>query len=285
VPVALIPYHQRSLTDADLDHFLALVTAFLVIALLLLPVPALEDGSAGILADADLALARIDYPAAEDLLKLALAKSPSDPVIHWKLARVHVLSAEVASGDVHLLHLRAAENHARTSIGLDTSRAEGYSWLAAALGYRALLCSTGEQLELLDELLGATQKAILLDPTDDIAYSIRGSTFRALGRVGWFQRSIAGLLFGGVPEGGFDEAQSALREAVRLAPDIMRHRYELAVLLLDMGRESEARRMLTTASRLPVRIASDVPRLETICELLAAQHPSSPDLVGQGDGE
>jgi len=285
VPGALIAYHEVIPADADLDQFLALVLLPLLIALLLFPIPPPEGDSAGILADADLAVARIDYRAAEELLQLALVQSPSDPVIHWKLARVHVLSAEVTSGEVHLLHLRAAEKHSRASIALDASRAEGYTWLAAALGYRALLCSTGEQLELLEELLGATEMAILLDPTDDIAYSIRGSTFRALGRVGWFQRSVAALLFGGVPDGGFQEAESALREAVHLAPEIMRHRYELAVLLLDMGRESEGRRMLTTASSLPVLIASDVPRLETIRELLAEQHPSSPDLVGEGEEE
>jgi len=236
-----------------------------------------EGDAAGPLADADMALGRIDYREAEQCLEKALVFAPSDPTIHWKLARVHVLEAEVCTGDDHLGHLRAAESYARESIAMDTTVSQGYAWLAAALGYRALLSSPGGQLDLLQEILGATERAILLDPDDDIAYSIRGSTFRALGRVGWFERSIATLFFGSVPEGGFEDAETSLREAVRLAPEIMRHRYELAILLLDMGREEEGRQMLMDAARLPIRIASDIPRLETIHELLAEEHPSSPD--------
>jgi tetratricopeptide (TPR) repeat protein len=254
----------------------------LLLAFAMFPHSSPEGECAGPLADADKALVRIDYQDAEQCLENALVLAPNDPAIHWKLARVHVLSAEVCAGDEHLGHLRAAESYARQSIAMDTTVAEGYAWLAAALGYRALLCSPKDQLALLHEILGATERAILLDPADDIAYSIRGSTFRALGRVGWFERGIATLFFGGVPEGGFVDAETSLREAVRLAPDIMRHRYELAILLLDMGREDEGRQMLIDAARLPIRIASDIPRLETIHELLAEEHPSSPDAGGRG---
>ena len=272
-----IAYYRRSFPKPHPDTSLAPVIVTLPIAFLLLLWPSPEEDSAGALAEAEAALVRIDYGEAEEALHRALDLSPSDPTICWKLARVHVLMAEETGGEEHLPHLRSAEEYARQSIDLDPERSEGYTWLAATLGYRALLSSTGEQLDLLHELLNATDRAILLNPADDIAHSIRGSTFRALGRVGWLERSIARLFYGALPEGGFEEAESSLREAVRLAPEIMRHRYELAVLFLDMGREEEARQMLTEAATLPVRIASDVPRLEIIRELLSEEHPSSPD--------
>jgi len=265
-----------------LDDWHTLVTLTILLALILLPGGARGGESAAVLAEADELVARIDYGGAEEALLRSLKDYPEVAGLQWRLARVHVLSAEVASGDAFRRHLVAGENHARQAIALDSTVAEGFTWLAAALGYRALISSTAEQLALLKEILEATDRAIRLNPDDDIAYSIRGSTFRALGNVGWFQRGVADLLLGGVPEGGFAEAEACLEEAVRLAPGIMRHRYELAVLLLDRGREDEARRMLKEAAGFPVRIASDVPRLETIRELLTMEHPSSPPPVTGG---
>jgi len=261
------------------------VTLALFLALAISIRPCLEGDTAGPLAAADLALSRIDYVSATELLEQALENAPGDPAVHWKLARVHVLVAEVLAGEEQSRHLRTAEWQAQQAIALDSLCAPGYTWLAASLGYRALQAGSAEQVTLSGEILRATDRAIQLDSTDDIAYAIRGSTYRALGNVGWFQRSIASLLFGDVPDGGFAEAEVSLRMAVRLAPEIMRHRYELAILLLDMGREQEGRQMLVSASELPVKTASDVPRLETIRELLAMEHPVSPKLGPEGAGE
>jgi hypothetical protein len=87
--------------------------------------------------------------------------------------------------------------------------------------------------------------------------------------VGWVKRQIASLLFGGVPAGGFVEAETALRQAIALAPDVMRHTYELGVLYLDWGRQDDARRVLEQALSMPVRVAIDRPRQEKIKMYLA----------------
>jgi Flp pilus assembly protein TadD len=87
--------------------------------------------------------------------------------------------------------------------------------------------------------------------------------------VGWLERALASLFVGQVPRGGYEEAESALKKAVAIAPEIMRHRYELGILYIDMGRKEDARRALEAAAALPVRTAIDRPRLEKIKELLA----------------
>jgi hypothetical protein len=109
---------------------------------------------------------------------------------------------------------------------------------------------------------------------------VKGSFYRALGNVGWFKKSLASIFLGHVPEGGYPESEAALLQAVHIAPDVMRHQYELGVLYLDMGRMAEARRMLEYAATLPVRIASDTPRLETIRELLSTRFQGNGSAVG-----
>jgi tetratricopeptide (TPR) repeat protein len=218
---------------------------------------------------AEAAFARMDYIAAVPAYETALRADPNDPDLLWRVARAYVCMGEVAEGSDRTQWMKKAESAARSCIRLDSSRSEGHSWLAGALGYVALDASPAEQVSLAREILSETEKAVALKPTDDVAYSIRGSTFRALGNIGWLARQLAKLLYGPLPNGGFAEAEEALQKAISLAPDVMRHSYELGVLYLDMGRRDDARRLLEHARALPVRVGIDIPRLKKIDELLA----------------
>jgi Tfp pilus assembly protein PilF len=75
------------------------------------------------------------------------------------------------------------------------------------------------------------------------------------------QRQLATLFFGGLPPGGFPESEEALRHAIQLAPQVMRHHYELGVLYLDWGKTEDARKAFRAVVELPVRVAIDRPRL------------------------
>jgi tetratricopeptide (TPR) repeat protein len=220
------------------------------------------------LADADNAFLRIDYPEAVATYQQVLLNRPDDPEILWHLARVYVCQGEIAGDQDRERLLRLGEQYARRCTEVDSNCAEGHTWLAGAIGFIALDAGLGDRVALSHELLKETDRALLLNPSDDVALSIRGSFFRVLGNVSWFERQIASLFIGSVPRGGYQESEEALLKAVALAPDVMRHQYELGVLYLDMGRKEEARKILEHALTLPVRIASDRPRKEKIVELL-----------------
>jgi len=233
-----------------------------LIAALLLPGP--EVG----IASGDEAFYGIDYPLAIRRYEATLGDYPGDADLLWRLARVYVCTGEVAGeGDREGL-FKSAEHYARHCIEVDSLKPEGHTWLAGALGYIALHENVGRQISLSEELHAEARRALALNPNDDAAYSILGSFYRALGNVGWFQRSLASLFLGYVAHGGYDEAETALKQAILIAPEIMRHRYELGILYIDMGRRTDARRLLQEASQLPVRSAIDRPRLEKIGELL-----------------
>jgi tetratricopeptide (TPR) repeat protein len=165
--------------------------------------------------------------------------------------------------------LKRAEDYARRSIGIDSLTAEGHIWLAGALGYLALDADIRDQVRLSRELLDETTRALRINPAADGALSIRGSFYRALGNVGWLKRQLAGVFLGKIPDGGFPEAEAALLQAVALAPEIMRHHYELGVLYLDWGRTEDARRALKQAAELQIRTAIDRPRKEKALRLLS----------------
>jgi tetratricopeptide (TPR) repeat protein len=217
----------------------------------------------------DEAFLRIDYPEAISIYETLLRERPEDPEILWRLARVYTCMAEVSEGDEAKRQLKRAEVYARECIRCAPSRAEGYTWLAGVLGYRALDADVTDQVVLSNELVNELDKALSINPNDDAAYSIRGSFYRALGNIGWLRRSLAALFIGKVPEGGFPEAEEALKHAIALAPVIMRHHYELGVLYLDMDRREEAAACFERAISCSVIVAIDRPRLEKAKEFLS----------------
>jgi tetratricopeptide (TPR) repeat protein len=240
----------------------------MLIALALLWSSFFADEPLSRLAAGDDAFVRMEYASAVDFYTAALDQHPDDPDVLWRLARVHVCRGEVLEGDERTAECKEAEMFARRCIEQDSTKPEGHCWLAAALGYLALDAGRKDQLRFSHELVHEVNATLALNPNDDAAYSILGSFYRALGNVSWFQRQLAAIFLGKVPEGGYEEAEVALKKAISLAPDVMRHQYELGVLYIDMGRRDEARKVLENAATLPIKVAIDRPRLRRIRELL-----------------
>lgn len=218
----------------------------------------------------DEAFVRIDYPAAITAYEEQLHSYPNDPDLLWRLARVYVCTGEVKENGEGEPFFKMAETYARRCIRSDSTNAEGHTWLAATLGYLALNAGMKEQVRLTNELHAELDKSLILNPANDGAYSIRGSLYRALGNVSWLERQLASIFLGNLPEGDYEDGERALKKAIALGPDVMRHHYELGVLYLDWERKEEAKAALEFAATLPIRVAIDRPRLAKIKALLAS---------------
>jgi tetratricopeptide (TPR) repeat protein len=156
----------------------------------------------GSLADADSHYARISYTDAIALYETTLRQSPEDPQVLWRLARVHVSFAEILQGDEREQHIRAAERYARSCVRQDSLKSEGHTWLAAALGNLAMYEGSKGKIKLANEIKEELDIALRLNPRDDVAYSILGSFYRALGNISWLEKQLATMFLGSLPEGG-----------------------------------------------------------------------------------
>ena len=210
----------------------------------------------------------INYDGALSFYHSALALEPDNPDVHWRLARVYVTAGEVAPAGDRRGCYQKAEFHARRCTELDPETAEGHTWLAAALGNRALFEGGRTKIELANQIKAELDRALALRQDDDVTYSILGSYYFAVGSVSWFERQLASVFLTSVPEGGYEEAEAAFLKANELAPDAPRHRFELGKLYLDWGREEEGRRMLESALRLPISAAGDTTAQRVMKELL-----------------
>jgi len=232
----------------------------MVLACVLFVAGALMPSSFSSLERGDDEFARRNYPLALAVYDSVLTTSSDSAIVLWRLARVYVCLADVAPEGQQLDLYRRAEAFAVRSIAADSTKSEGHSWRAAALGNMAVFEGSKTKVRLCTVIKHELERAIELNPRDDIAFSILGSFYTALGNVSWLERQLAALLLGDLPEGGYDESERALRQAIALAPLVIRHHFELGTLYKELERNAEALEEFRQVLSLPVLLASDATR-------------------------
>lgn len=101
------------------------------------------------------------------------------------------------------------------------------------------------------------QKAISLDPQDDLAYHVLGIWNREVAELNWVLRAFAEFLYGKLPEASLDTAISDLRRAAELAPDVVPHQVELGITLADARKWDDAKATLDHALTMPKAWVTD----------------------------
>jgi tetratricopeptide (TPR) repeat protein len=205
----------------------------------------------------DAEFARLEYGRAEEVYDSARAVTPDSAQYLWRLARVYVCAGDMAERDRKEETYRKAVAYAGRCILADSNIAGGHTWKAAALGNIAMFEGSKGKVRLCNEIKQELDRALALDSLDDVAYSIMGSFYLALGKVSWIERQLASVFLGSLPDGGFEEAEAALRRAIAIAPGIVRHRFELALLLKEEGKTADAIASFRMAAELPTTVASD----------------------------
>jgi tetratricopeptide (TPR) repeat protein len=231
----------------------------------------MRPAAAGPAAAGDSAYAAMRYDEAIAAYASALDGTPGDARLLWKMARAHIASGEISSGDEKEGHYRSAEGFARKAVQSDSTDSQAHAWLAAALGNIAMYEGSETKVKLANEIHGELAIALRRDSTNDVAWSILGSFYRALGNVSWIERQLANIFLDGLPDGGYEESEAALLQATRLAPGVIRHRFELAMLYSDWDKPELSREALLKCLDLPVQVASDRRTLSRVRALLESQ--------------
>jgi tetratricopeptide (TPR) repeat protein len=228
---------------------------------LLMILPSIKDG--------DAAFKNQRYDEALTLYKEELSVTPDDAQLLWRMARTYVSMGDVAKKEVREQYYRSAGMYADSAVDCDSLNSDAHCWRAITVGYISMYEGTRSKVKMANVVKSELDLAIKLNPENDIAYSILGTFYRALGNISWIEKQFANLLLGGIPSGGFEEGEQALKKAIALSPTIIRHRYELGRLYLDWGKEDEAKKIFQETIDLPPNLASDTHRFEFMRKKLA----------------
>lgn len=116
--------------------------------------------------------------------------------------------------------------------------------LAPAITYGKLLPFLDDNEEKLDTCLhikAALDKALALDPDNDIAWHILGRWHRGVAENSGVKRLLGGLLYGRLPKSTYENAVACFQKAIVLNPKRLMHHIELGCTYGAMGKDEDAK--------------------------------------------
>jgi tetratricopeptide (TPR) repeat protein len=220
--------------------------------------PAPDSPAAAWLARGDSAIARLDLNGALSAYAEARRADPNSYEAAWKLARAFSDRATLSTQSADQLRDCAqAESLARAAVALEPRRHEGHTFLAVALGKRALFEGGKRRVRLAYAIKSEADTAIAIDSTDDFAHHVIGVWNREVVALSGPERFFGTMLFGKLPQGSLDEALDHMRTAVRLRPGVIPHHVDLGITLAAAHRYREAEDELEHALAMPTSWVTD----------------------------
>ena len=174
----------------------------------------------------------------------------------WRMARTQYEIGQV-SDQKNAKLFKSAEKYARAAIKDDPNNSESYKWLAIAIGAQSKYSGTKEQVRQSGEIKKYIEKAIELNPDDDISYLVLSRWHYKVSALGGVARTFAKVIYGGVPKASLKKAEELLLQAIEIH-DRVAHRYNLAKVYKRMDRQEEAMEQLRLTLLLPVTFPEEV---------------------------
>lgn len=203
-----------------------------------------------------------DQNALNEYLK-ALQLEPKNYEALWKAARGYVDVADLLSGTGKEVESKKFEmygkavNLAKQAIQVNPNDTWGHFFFSAALGKKVLLQGKKEQIDASKLIKAESEKAIELDPNNDLAYHALGRWHRRMAEIGGAKRALGSLIYGSIPKGSLEESEKWLKKAVELKPDYINHHLELGRTYVAMKKYDQAISEFNKCLNLPETSSKD----------------------------
>ena len=157
-----------------------------------------------------------------------------------------ILAEDDPDGRVRLLE--EAESYARQALELRPGDLDARFLMGAAMGLRVQYMPTRAKMRMAERIQSISDAILAEDPTHAGGLHLRGQLNAAAMRLSALERFIGRTVLGGgtLGDASWETAEQSFRGAIRSEPDNPAHRWELARVLRDTGREDEARAELRT---------------------------------------
>ena len=144
-----------------------------------------------------------------------------------------------------------ALEYAQRAAALAPSDPEAQLSIAISYGKMLPLMGTKEQIEASRQIKETADKAIKLDPRNDLAWHVLGRWHRVLSDVNTLKRALGSLIYGKLPQTTTEEAVKCFEKAIEINPNRLMHYVELGRAYAQMGRTAEARRFIEKGLAMP----------------------------------
>ncbi len=249
----------------------------LMLSLAALTLPAASQTAQEFILKGDEFYAQFDDKNALAQYLEALKIDPNHYTALWKTARAYVDLGDLLDPTLkdlreqQMSYYQKGEDYARRAVKANARDSWGFFQLSAAMGKRLLLLGKKEQVKMSKEVREYIDKAVALDPRNDLALHALGRWHRRMAEIGGVKRLMGGLLYGGIPKGSFEESEKALRQAIAIKPEYGNHHLELGRTLLALEKYQEA--------ALEFQACLDAPVITSKCQLYKAEAQKELDAI------
>src|SRR3984893_6175692 len=199
--------------------------AYPAIAALFLSSVIVQAGSADeLIAKGDAYYEKLD---AQEALKYYLPAEKLEPKKVRLLVRIsreyrHLMSDATQSQEKVSLGSTAVD-YAKRAVSLQPDDPDAQLAVAISYGKLQPLEGNREKIEASRIIKVAADKALKLDPTSDLGWHILGRWHMALADVNAFQRAMAQIAYGKLPDSTYEEAAQCFEEAMGINPNQLMH--------------------------------------------------------------
>jgi len=203
------------------------------------------------------------YLAAEKL-------EPQNPRILVLIARQYrYLMSDAPTTEEKLRLGHIAEEYSVRAAAAGPNDSEAQLATGITLGKMAPYLPSKQQVAASPRIKESADKALALDPRNDTAWHVLGRWNRVLADTNGVKRALAGILFGKLPKGSYEEAERDMRKAIELNPNRLMHYIELGRIYAQMGRKDDARFYIKKGLEMPDAEKDDAETKERGRETLA----------------
>ena len=161
------------------------------------------------------------------------------------------LLADAKTRDEKLRLGGIALNYAQKAAALAPDRAEAQLSVAIRSGKMLPFMDTKSQFQASTYIKAYAEKAIKLDPQNDLAWHVLGRWHRTLSDVNMLKRTVASFMYGQLPKTTTEKAVSCFEKAIEINPHRLMHYVELGRAYAQMGKTEEARRFIEKGLSMP----------------------------------
>jgi tetratricopeptide (TPR) repeat protein len=154
-------------------------------------------------------------------------------------------------------YYRAAKVYAESALKVNPYSAEANFVMAVAMGRMAMLTSGKEKVLYVNEIKRYAENTLKYDPNNFKAYHVLGKWHYEVSNLNSFEKTMAKLLFGGLPKASLQDAIKLYEKSRLLEPNFPINYLELAKAYRRNNEDKKALDMLTRLQTVPNRIEDD----------------------------
>ena len=166
-------------------------------------------------------------------------------------------------------HFEESILHAQHLVDNYPDSALAHFMLAATMGNLAQFESGQRKVEIGRMVEQHSRQAIALDSTSAYPYVSLGIYFRELSRLGWFEKTLAKMFYGRIPNVSENDVLDLLLHAAKIKPDFPFLHYELGMTYMTFDRPAEALEHFNILISLEPETSQDIRNQENARSVIA----------------